>query len=64
MRTIRLGTYNCTGLRKIMGQHLKIKAPAFDIFPAIVIVDTMYNHPAGDVAQNVYDKQGRNALAP
>ena len=50
------GRYKNTMLRKIMSQHLKVKAPSHGIFPATV--DTMYDHPGGQVAKNVYDRHG------
>ena len=57
-----LGSYRCTLLRKIMSQYLKLMAPKHDVLPATI--DGMYDHPEGQVAKLVYDRQGRNALAP
>ena len=47
----------------IMGQFLKLevaKRPEFGITPATV--DGMFDHPAGPIALQVYDRQLRNAM--
>ena len=50
-------------LRKVMGQYLKLeraRRPELGITPATV--DGMFDHPAGDIAKHVYDRQPRNAM--
>ena len=55
------GVFKCILLRKIMSQHLKTLAPTHGILDSTV--DGMYDHPQGEVARQVYDKQGKNSLS-
>ena len=55
------GAFKCTFLRKIMSQHLKKLAPTHGILDSTI--DGMYDHPQGEVARQVYDKQGKNSFS-
>ena len=55
------GAFKCTLLRKAMSQHLKSLAPKHHILDSTI--DGMYDHPSGEVARQIYDKQGKNALS-
>ena len=55
------GAFKCTLLWKVMSQHLKALAPRFNILDSTI--DAMYDHPGGEVARQIYDKQGKNALS-